>query len=1228
MTDFQWRGFDPINALLGGQGGKLKSMADIVSSIATAVKTINKFNSLIQSALDISSARLLLETEASLLKAAVDAILQEAKNSLDDLKGTSAYYIDLSQGQQELTTYYKNQFVASDCRVKISQLKRDLSTTTLDADQITAKNHELNLQSIKLATITNRTGGTAGYYKTFIDSLDDQYDPNRPLFSDSARIFALFVMYGASDLTKFLKMYEGFCDIFKANPSVKYLPPLQNLKAKFVEPSSYNAMNAKISNFWNLGATRFNKNVTSSTVANTPTTQVMEVGKHFVTSQHSTFPTPTIPDIAVVITDTNSRDDTVYGIKFTEYAKGLLTAKTSLYRIKLCLDDDTRSIVNKNYTFILNKDTMDITDTSFIEEEGTLIIVPTNLLLTANISVGSATYANTLFNKGNSGCIFYSPTTGGVDNEKALITADPGFSAAANNNAVLTWEYGKNYGLFSNIFGPDRIKYTAIYILKKKITNKDIFSDLRTLVATKKVPDKTDELEIEALDALYGIRNFTSTKVSNITDATTNGISGYDFMAGCGYTIEQKLSFGALQEKILYPVVMCDMDEATLTQYGYASLASDISNRKKAFKASRQSIYASITDADLKAEIKSKFDPDSDDFFRPIDWSNVAHMDIGKEYDFTLSTPPDWKSLPHLYQIWPPLFDAIDYVITYIQNLIDSIQNAFDFLPNLLDSIKSDINKGVEFLIATLNSISNMITSLSKLSAGAYFMVVSADRGGINLARKALAISLQGPYVQEGNTTGNFLQKIYEQGLVSGPPPFEQEDYVGGFALVGGTIGNLAQTFSPLFSQIGNSINNMEEDFLKAIDLYDVNWSDLQNNIRKSLDFSRALSQIHLTESEKKKIIQAAQTDSAYPTNIRNRIMDILQSNNEIKLSEGELLYTEYFKWKISRDSVAVMKLANAGNTLEEVIHVAGLDAISSQIIAACLNSARLNELIDAIQDCTKTDLVKEIFTEVLNDVQLAGILANAKKELCYTNLMNSIGPPKNYYTTVTIDEDTAKKMGYLKLAVTSINSGDYYTTSAAMANSIPEVPSSDLDGFVAAGTLMGGLKNYDGTPFDSLNYQKLQYALLTANDGNPNANKFIDAAVALKDLGLSIPNDPTLFKNSSDYTNYVNFLTSLLQAVTLQLANIPITPELQGARVTLDPFAILPKRPTLEQDNYQYGWNVAVWNKWDSRLLNGKVHNDTLESVIQNSSYEVMAQNNVWLNKIHNTEWEVALVS
>ena len=1112
---YKWIGIDPIGMMFGGQDSKLKSLNSALSSLSDAIKKINTLNTLIQTGLDVATAAVLTEINANIEKLGITAILETIKNSINDIKGTNCYFLDMNTsgtplymyGQSPKEFYYRTLINSIKAKVAYEQ-----SRLIPDPVEVTTLTNQIKVNEALITNIgKSKKGGTYAYYKTYADSLNDQYDFNRPQFTKDAPIFAMFTMFGATNLSDFFSKLDSLYSVIKNSSLPDRQPrPLLNLKAKLVHPAQTDAEYMFKKDLVDKGVAAFMEGDEETSPDSGYATHRVYTTSGIATNLSKEYSSNTVPNIIVVITSKEQRDNQyIFGLQTKSPIWNKINSATDKVVLDFGIVKGPEFLDKNSVTYIL--DMSQVWQLTGKEDTDKDIVYKFK-----NID------GNLVYNPK----VTYKKDFESINLESGLLVYDPESESGIDGNVFLSWDYPISSGIMTRFFARTSITETSIYVYKHKIVETDRFKDLTAAYISKEPPKiEKDKLTVEPYRSFFGLRKFCVADIGDAEEQLSQGVLKYEFMAACGYKMYQKVSVpvvGGTLRTEYYPMHISEIDPKDLETSGLTEEAAKVKERVTSFFAERKEILDWLRKSkavESKTTLQYLIDKYGDDnvvvdfnnfykgtnqpgIIRRLGFSNVATVDMVSAYDVSSSIAPDWKSFRHLTQLYPALFAFIDNLVAYVDSLIEAAKDPLSFIPEKLMQLKKESGLVAGKILSILSGLSGLLESLKTLAAGIYILPVSASKGGVEFTRKALALSLQGTYANvDWNMSNNPNLKAL---LTEGPPPFGPGDYIGGYVILTGTA-NVATLLGDLYNYIKNKIISADDAT--------VNWLNNQPNLVTPANFGK---------------------DTGIPDDI-------------FPLTEEELVASQQ-------------------------------RAIISQIIA--------------------------IF-EVAPVAQVSGLLSQLVPECVFENQ---------------------------NLAMSLKDSTDDDIKASALSNN-DKNKLLELIRLREAGSLLDSVKNYDGTSILDPGFIAFKEALKSLFDGvpegttgttGPNANKLIFATQVLINTGFIFPSDLTKYISRDAMSAWIAFKLKFGEALNQFLTALGAGPI---AQTTIDPYALIDFTViTLEEDNYQTGWNVAVWSNFDPRTMSASVYNTAFETLGRWDILESKEHFDTW-ESVALIEWEIALV-
>jgi len=813
-----WQGVDVLSLIMGGQDNKAKAAGEALQELASFMQKLNALNEGIAAAIDGAASALQSGLESLLninpLSAFIESVIRTIKELIEELKGVGVYFLDMNTVSPPMwtggTSIGEVALLAKIDKLQGDYDKKLVEITTKgtaakeeEIDELERLNNELNVETEKLSNLRgDNFGGTARYAQVFNDSLDDPGDPARPLIPDSSPASALFIMFGHSSLASFFELYKAFSSLINNffPPSVDGIGVIRNLRAKYISTGGYEAAYTKM-------ATLFQ--------------EAAKVAKH-----HGKYPEGASENLhGLIIKDQRDRESIeVTPVYFS--SDSIAKAKTPITQVNPSNDTNLPREINRSklvmwepgvyfsgndasthkFTFVSHK--------TRVEDLG---LNPSNLYH-------------------ENGSVWYVPNLSAVETFKNTrnIIWDEVAPERVGGSVFLSWDYPRINNVVTNFFRGVDIEWNRIYVFRELLRNNEPFEDLRTQknIGTIK-EDSAGTIKIFSTDAYYGFRtSFIDNEVPEIDANAKEGVFAIDYMVSAAYTKTTKFYRYSqnTREVLIYEfpleMVCYDPDSTDIQDV----IINNNARRSRYIKALEEDIRSGgtvgIEAKKKKALISEKFSAGSDIGIVPIypidtsAYSNIARVTIPLEFDRTSSNPPDWWRTPHILKMIPQLFQVLDNISKFLDMIENYITDIFGLIGDLADSLKSEISYYINKLTQFAETLARIVQALSALSAGIYAMPMAFESGGINAIRKALAMSLLGnledvPWGDNPQARSIFL---------AGPPPFDDDDYIGGYALIGASA-DFLNDFVESLSNIGQwdeglqeYINNIKDTFSKAYD--------------------------------------------------------------------------------------------------------------------------------------------------------------------------------------------------------------------------------------------------------------------------------------------------------------------------------------------------------------------------------------------------------------------------
>ncbi|MHA1302111.1 MAG: hypothetical protein ACTSPI_00215 [Candidatus Heimdallarchaeaceae archaeon] len=894
----QWIGFDPLSVLLGGQEKKLELVGKGLKALADSIQAVNKLNEIVNNILESSNDKLQDALEENYITGIVNEGIDSLKNAVEDIKGTGVYWLNLNTATPPMYMYgqsFKEQSIQreiTNIRIDISNFEKEQFGTK---DLIILRNEIKRLKE-ELTGVRKTGGGNYRYYKTFSQSLSDQYDFSRPKFSEDAGVAALFVMFGGTSFNDFMTKYDKLSNLLgtisnMASPEVR--PSLINLRANYVASDAVDSKYIELSHYWEEGVKNYKDKGGDIGIA-----------PHLV--------------LVKINTETEAEPEMIPLDLASEFSK-----------MSSVLGQDQETLIYKDFEY----------------EAGNfryaLVFKPDML------SFRFPTVTERYFFTRN-GQVFFKGIELRNYQEDPAQKYDPSESNSADGNVMLYWDYPKTTSFLGRVFKDTTVFGNEILLYKHKLTKSNRTKDLLVSLIQNTPPKIDKNIEVVSINALGGLSKFYPDKVENIQEAKdhktnkkSDPIHGYDYAVSLNYHLSQNIQVGpqigtvkgtliwgksypfpvvaavptkdgALNEEVLKAM---DADDAQIIRDRVVELQAqkdavflelekfagdntyDIDRDRKENRITELSLSLFNTEEELyqshtkleeekiiynsqliEENALKKEDPDSDSRIRikeqlsltqeAIDTlkeniislpeeiedtrdeikdirdeikdltkinksnyyqktlndletkhgralllinpplSNIAGMTMPIEHhSYPLSIPPDWNTLPHLTMMIPKITQFLDFAVAWVDSLANSIKDAIAFTDELKDVIKAELSGVSDTITDLIKTLSDVIELLSSLSFGAWVLPVVLPRGGIKLVDKYLAMSLTGKLTD------------YSTNLLTGPPPYGADDYVGGFVLLGGTAGEFSDTIKGVVGDLANYL--LSEEQVQEVEQFD-----------------------------------------------------------------------------------------------------------------------------------------------------------------------------------------------------------------------------------------------------------------------------------------------------------------------------------------------------------------------------------------------------------------------
>ena len=791
-----WIGVDPIAMMLGGNNNKIKAFGTTLNGVATFVKTVNTVNKLISTYVDLAN-NFVLNSQFGInpLKTAGQVVINTAKTSINDLRGSGIYFLDMNKGVPPI--YLLGQTATSiNLKGELQQAEEDLRIEQANFDSKyvddTAKGDSFSYQSDlailnkcksavalvneKITNVQRTTGGTYQYLKTYVDSLDDERDYNRPQLSTNGAVGVIYLMIGSSNLNNFLKSYEGLKSLLyssTSNQPIGMLDPVKNLTVKYIHNESIDNKYNELKSYYDKGTQAYQKNGSSDLPhasiinINLNTGEIEEV-------KGIRFDDKYVTEAKAAESKTNSPN-----VRALEY---LMAKKVAIYKDPFPSNSGVTVYSYRRTICVLNKEEISKT----------------------GLSADYMTYSND--------SLYYHPNrwVSNAGDLKKIWEVMPDTrceiydsSEAAEmqeGDAVLTWDYPKTPSFINKLFGGVTYKIGKVYVIRKKITRdnfkndlkEDILNGIKTTISFNPtefnssvfasqvidIPDSNDTLQMIVLNSYNGLRKvfWDFEAIEDADTAKEDGIWGYEYAMAYEYTAYMNIKAGI--STLQYPIFICAFNE----QFAEQEKELTISAREDIIDTLTEGgdSYALSATAD---ELIKRFGDPSEIDVRPVTYSNIGKLVIPSAYDFVTATPPDWASIK-IGDLIPSISVWLDRAEKFLEVFLKSLEDFADAIPALTKEFKAKMDSYTNTLLEIAGALTKVIENLSKISIGAYVMSAYCPSGGTEITKKILSLSLTeelGDYGLSDSPNG-YLK------LQTGAPPFGKDDYVGGYCiLIGGS---------------------------------------------------------------------------------------------------------------------------------------------------------------------------------------------------------------------------------------------------------------------------------------------------------------------------------------------------------------------------------------------------------------------------------------------------------
>ena len=833
LTPNKWLGADALSLLLGGNESKVKLTGEALGEIANFLKQVNELRTLVNTSVDTVNAIAKAVLNFNPLKAILESIATTLQDAITDLKGTGVYFLDLNSSVPPLWSFgftveeYNSLNKISGYRKEIDALNNKKYKSVDDLSALHRWEARILVEQERFNNIKNgKFGGAAQYAQVFNDSLDDSLDFSRPVFSDNGAIAALFIMFGSSSLSQFFTVFDAFSSILRTIsivPPDGYLP-LEKVTAKYNSSEIVDAQFVQQKTIIDEGDTIYKK----------------KMGK--------TVAEKDMPELVLAVRNKEAfKIEEMIPIKLTSsgLSKALQTKLVTAGMGVVDIAEITSTTSNVLYkigrgseTYFNTRDFICYVNASRISSHfSNLKVDPEDFYCTPQ---GEVKYIpgvkNVIALKGLNTSIFYKDLY-----SKAVPSYIPASVLSAlslkDTNVDIYWSYPKVSSLLTKALGGTYRRWEYLCVLKKEVKIDDPYEDLVTLLLNMPADfkPKSAGITLTEVDIMYGFLQHYRDKVVTIDEALTNGILGYHYALAGTYTVCIRLwinmgkgtgAGGGKFEAYSYPIYVCLPNRDSEKAKGVIARCEE--------ERASILIKLAVFDVDQYNKIVAKYSIPGEVVekisVRRVIFSNVAEMNIPIEYTGFTSVPPDWVRFPHMTMIFPALFKTLNTISRVIDTLLIYAQSAVDFVDGVSFALKNEADFYIQKVEQVAVALADVIQALSALSAGVYVMMINLDTGGIPELKKILAMSLMGniedvPWAGDGDIKLAFQQ---------GPPPFGREDYVGGYALLGGTadflidiLEGIGDTNTDWGSELLTKISGVEDtfstDYTMMADASDIN---------------------------------------------------------------------------------------------------------------------------------------------------------------------------------------------------------------------------------------------------------------------------------------------------------------------------------------------------------------------------------------------------------------------
>jgi hypothetical protein len=812
-TDFKWVGFDPLLALMGGPTGAFNLLSKQLANLSKAATFLQKANSLQATLIDMAIAslelnNLVVDFEAASLK----IVLDKVKQDINDLFGTGVYFLDLNKSTPPLWSFgksFKEQSIQDEIVSTQTALELEKSKGAVaDPSVLLRLENSIKLLEEKKGLVRFTRGGCIQYYKEYVASLEDKNDFNRPTFGPDAPIAAMFVMYGSSNLTVVLEATQRLKALIGNNDSSPILiDPLLNLKASYIHNSPIDGYFAHVSYHYQLGVDAFlSDGDTSAPDKGIQTHGDGESYPHFtITYMHSES-----GEIASTV-----------GVRLSA---SLLSACNS--------SADTHTI----YLHPQQSDT-------YKDTHHSIVIANKEAIELDELEVGNFEYREHQLTYSSKYTEYSSLAPVGI------LVYDQASNIPKDANIVLRWDVPKQHRLVERFLSGTTIRYHDVYVFRKTISDDDPFEDLSTVLASGTPPSPSSSLTVWVVNMIHDAAGFTFDSIRSSLDDDNLGVSRYEYAVASSYTLYLS---GAS-----YPLIMSDLTPDYLRSVGLTDHATVVEQRSLRAIEERKTYHARKKERNelnnaanmhnevdaMLADLEARYGAKETIPMITVDLSNVAGIDIMNKYNYVPSNPPDWKSYRTFMELIPSLYKYLQDAVEYVRQLSASLTSPMDGLISDLEAIKEALSGLIKKLLSIINGLTTLLKALAALRTGAYVLPMSSSKGGVAFTANMLALSLQGeltsskdevlmgtPYYGLSTVTNNG-KKITRLPITIGPPPFGEDDYVGGFVLLSSTADWMPDLLKPadlwatLLDSRSKLLRSLEatfdqfKDFVKNIDI-------------------------------------------------------------------------------------------------------------------------------------------------------------------------------------------------------------------------------------------------------------------------------------------------------------------------------------------------------------------------------------------------------------------------